>query len=862
MSEPSEHWRRVEEVFYCALDRPPEEREAILDAECAGDAGLRAEVASLLAEEAAAGRDLEILIERAAAELVVPEAGRRIGPYRLLREIGHGGMGVVYLAERADGAYRQQVAIKVVQGHVTGEEARRRFLGERQILARLEHPAIARLLDGGTTEEGTPYLVMEYVDGQPIDRWCRRRGLGVEARLALFLEVCDAVASAHRQLVVHRDLKPSNLLVDGAGRPRLLDFGVAKLLDDEGGRTRTSDRALTPGYASPEQVLGEPITTATDVYGLGVVLYELLAGCRAFPGRRSASAARLAEMVRSETPPRPSVAAARGESKRAAAESAATEPTAAESSPSDPPPAAAGERTGERTRDPAADPRRSRRLSRRLEGELDAIVMTALRPEPERRYPSVAALADDLRRHLAGLPVGAHSERWSYLAGKWVRRHRGAVAAAALLMVSLALGIVGTSVGLARSLEAEARARGEAETTQAINDFLEGMLSSADPIRGGRDIRVVEALDLAAAGVAGSFGDRPQVEAGIRSTLGRTYLALGRLDDAERQIDAALELRRSVSGERSPETAAVMFDRARLWYEQGRQAEAEELARSAIELQKELLGPEHPVPLHASGDLAGIMLQQGKAEAALDLLLATAEVQSRVLGPEDPGTLRTRTLQAQSLYALGRLEEAEALTRDALAALERARGGEDPATLAALGTLAGIQFARGRLDELEGTMRRLLAAEAAVLGEEHPSTLDTRHNLALVLEHLGRLDEAEALAREVLEARRRLLGPGHPRTFDTVTVLMTTLARAGRADEALALGRSVPGPEAGPPEGHPSRVAVLASYGEALAAAGRTAEAVAVYERCVEQRTASLGPDHPDTAEARTRLDELRAGAG
>jgi serine/threonine-protein kinase len=847
MSEPTERWRRVEEIFYRALDRPPEEREEILDAECSGDAGLREEVASLLAEQAGAGRDLESLIERAAAELVMPEAGRRIGPYRLLREIGHGGMGVVYLAERADGAYRQEVAVKLVQGHVTGEEAHRRFLGERQILARLEHPAIARLLDGGTTEEGTPYLVMEYVDGEPIDRWCRRRGLGVEERLRLFLEVCDAVASAHRQLVVHRDLKPSNLLVDGDGRPRLLDFGVAKLLDDDGGRTRTSDRALTPGYASPEQVLGEPITTATDVYGLGVVLYELLTGRRAFPGRRSASAARLAEMVRTETPPRPSVTAAREASRRAAAETAPAEPTAA---------------AGDRAAEPAGELAADHRLARSLQGELDAIVMTALRPEPERRYPSVAALADDLRSHLGGLPVSAHSERWGYLAGKWMRRHRGAVAAAALLVVSLALGIVGTSVGLARSLEAEARARREAETTRAINDFLEGMLSSADPVHGNRDIRVAEALDLAAAGVAGSFGDRPEVEAGIRSTLGRTYLALGRLDEAERQIDAALELRRNAFGERSPETAAAMFDRARLWYEQGRQAEAEMLARSAVELQGELLGPEHPVTLHASGDLAGFMLQQGKAEAAHDLLLATAEAQSRVLGPDHPEPLRTRTLQAQSLYALGRLEEAEALTRDTLAALERIRGGENPATLAALGTLAGIQFARGRLDELEGTMRRLLAAESAALGEEHPSTLDTRHNLALVLQHLGRLNESEALARAVLESRRRLLGPGHPRTFDSTTVLITTLARAGRPDEALELGRGVPGTDTGPPDGHPSRLALLASYGEALAAAGRTAEAVAVLERCVDLRTASLGPDHPDTAESRRRLDELRGGAG
>ncbi|MGH9850033.1 MAG: protein kinase domain-containing protein [Blastocatellia bacterium] len=424
-----ERWQLVQQVFNSALEHAPEDREAFLDEACAGQPSLRVAVESLIAVNEEASGFLETPMLKDLAERVVAGrdansmAGRRLGPYQLVRELGRGGMGAVYLAERADDQFSKQVAIKIINGGARSEELRRRFLGERQILAGLEHPNIARLLDGGTSEDGDPYLVMEYVEGLPIDEYCRQRDLSVDEKLRLFLLVCDAAQHAHQNLIVHRDLKPSNIIVTSDGAPKLLDFGIAKLLQPGRDKLTTGLRPMTPAYASPEQMFGEPITTSSDVYSLGVVLYELLASERPYDPAND-SPAEMVKAICEQEPERPG---------------------------------AKLERSGNAP----------------LDRDLDDIVLMALRKEPSRRYGSVRELAEDIGRYLEGLPVRARHATFGYRAEKFVRRNKAAVTAAMTIFLLLVGGIITTSwqagVAHAQRVRAEA-ALAEAESAKARAD--------------------------------------------------------------------------------------------------------------------------------------------------------------------------------------------------------------------------------------------------------------------------------------------------------------------------------------------------------------------------------------------------------
>src|SRR5262245_28667108 len=457
VSAPSspERWRRVKDLFGAALDLPPSEREVILEAAAGEDAALAAEVRRLLAAHEKEGTFLEeivagegrILLERGED---ASAAGRRIGPYELLEPIGRGGMGSVYLARRADKEFEERVAIKLVRPGAFSEQALRRFRFERQTLANLSHPGIARLLDGGTTEDGVPYFVMEHVAGLPIDEFCGARDLPLEERLRLFRDVCDAVQHAHRNLVVHRDLKPSNILVTGDGRVKLLDFGIARLLPEAGeqppGLTRTFERVMTPEYASPEQIRGEPVTTGSDVYALGVLLYRLLTG--EHPYRfESERPSDIERVVCEQEPRRPSTAVGRGT--------------------------------------PPAPERGTARLRRRLRGDLDNIALKALQKEPARRYGSADQLSEDVGRYLRGEPVQARRVTLAYRASKFVRRHRVGVAAASLAVVSLLAALV-------VSLLSARAARLEAAKADRINAFVNSIFGAASPWRDGKAVTVAE----------------------------------------------------------------------------------------------------------------------------------------------------------------------------------------------------------------------------------------------------------------------------------------------------------------------------------------------------------------------------------
>ncbi|HEX7070852.1 MAG TPA: serine/threonine-protein kinase, partial [Rhodothermales bacterium] len=483
----SQQWARVKAILESALATPEEIRIALVEEACKDDEEVLRDVLGLLAAHKRAETTDAFsgpFTRYEPPEVALPD--RLVGPYRLIRLIGRGGMGSVYLADRADDEFQRQVALKVLRRGVDTEDVLARFMHERQILARLNHPNIATLYDGGAREDGRPYFAMEYVRGEPIVEHCDGRKMSVRQRLDLFRVVCQAVHYAHANLVVHRDLKPSNIFVTDDGTVKLLDFGIARLLrsdDDEATelRTRPGARWLTPDYAAPEQIRGEPVTTATDVYQLGVLLYELLTGTRPFGVDKDGTGLEARE---------------RGPARLTAV---VTEETARHRSVELP------------------------RLRRQLAGDLETIVSQALQADPSRRYPSAEALAEDVRRHLVGLPLVARSDTMLYRITRFVKRHRSVSVAAALTVLAIVAGTVATAwQARVASIERD-NARAEAAKAEQVNDFLQSMLSAASPTRSGRDVRVVEVLDAAVARVGDELADQPELEAAVRRTLGITY---------------------------------------------------------------------------------------------------------------------------------------------------------------------------------------------------------------------------------------------------------------------------------------------------------------------------------------------------
>jgi serine/threonine protein kinase len=499
-----EEWEQIKQLLGSALKQEPGQRSAFLRAACGADDTLRGQLEALLAaydSERSMTADSLPGRSRNGTEI----AGTRIGPYRVIREIGMGGMGAVYLAARADDAFNKRVAIKLVQTGVDAEEILRRFRHERQILATFDHPNIAKLLDGGTTEHGLPYFVMDYVEGTRIDEYCESHQLDVSERIRLFREVCSAVQYVHQNLVVHRDLKPGNILVTPEGVPKLLDFGIAKLLKPEMftsllDATRMEFRLMTPGYASPEQVRGEPVTTASDVYSLGVILYELLTSCRPYKVKND-SPAEILRAVCEQDPEKPSTAVVRPE------ETGQTKTLTRET-------IAAARKT-------APD-----KLIRQLSGDLDTIVAKALRKEPQRRYASVEQFSEDLRRHLEGLPVSAHRDTWNYRTGKFITRHKPGVAAAALIAISLVCSVLATSwqARVARAERANAQQQFN-DVRKLATSFLFEFHDAIEKLPGStpaRKLVVERALEY-----LDKLAQRAQGDAGLKRELAEAYLKIG-----------------------------------------------------------------------------------------------------------------------------------------------------------------------------------------------------------------------------------------------------------------------------------------------------------------------------------------------
>ncbi len=655
------------------------------------------------------------------ADASIVEEIEAIGSFSVVRLLGEGGMGKVYLARQQE-PIRRVVALKVIKAGRHTAKSAARFETERQVLALMRHPAIAQVYDAGTTPGGNPYFVMEYVSGSPITELCDRERLTLRQRLELFVEVCGAIQHAHQRGVIHRDIKPENILVslqDGRPVAKIIDFGIAKAiaedLDLQGSLTEQGFVVGTPTYMSPEQAdrsLADDVDTRTDVYSLGVLLYQLLVGTLPL---QPTSVARFAYRIQNEDPIPPSRRVRTLES---------------------------GEAALRRGTDAAG-------LYRQLAGDLDWIVMKALEKDRSQRYASVSELAADVGRHLHDEPVLAGPPTLSYRMRKYIRRNRVLTAAAAVVLLGLVIGSAGVSVGLVRSLRAEERARQEAEKSQAINEFLIGMLAAPDPARAGREVRVAEVLDRAAQDLGSRFAKEPEVEAAVRATLGRTYRTLGEMDKAGPHLAKALGLR----------------ERA--------------------------LGPDHPETIDSLGALANFQAEMGDAAKARELAERLVASLRRTRGENDSDTLRGQNLLARVLVAQGKPAEAETLARRTVEAQTRLLGEQHPLTLSTVNTLAGALWFQGKLGELEPMMRKTLEIKTRLNGPEHPEVLDLMNNLGQLLVGLNRTKEAETLARRTLEIRRRVLGPGHPRTLDSMTVLAGALESQGRSAEATALYRQV-----------------------------------------------------------------------
>ncbi len=808
MSDPStaSRWQRLKDLFAEASEAPDEDRRERLARLAAEEPDLAAELEELLAAHRADGGFVEQIVADAARDVVRPEdpsswTGRRVGPYELLRPIGEGGMGAVFLARRADAEYEATVAVKMLRPGLFSEESLRRFRAERQALASLNHPGIARLLDGGTTPEGSPYIVMEHVDGVPVDAYAEARGLSTSQRLVLFRAVCEAVQFAHRNLIVHRDLKPANVLVTAEGEPRLLDFGIAKALDEDAatGLTRAGERVLTPDYASPEQIRGEAVTTATDVYSLGVVLYRLLTRKHpyAFPSGRTSEIERI---VCEAEPDRPSVHA------------------------------------GE------------------LRGDLDNVLMKALAKEPERRYATVEQLSEDLRRYLAGEPVSARKATFGYRASRFLRRHRaGSIAAAVAAAALLA--------GLAMSLSAARTARLEARKAERVNAFLQTILGAASPWRDGSKVTVKEVLDRASRRVDAELVDEPAVEASVRRTLGETYAGLGLYDAAEAHLRRALALDRSLRG--GDEVAECLVAIAALETSRGAAERAESPAREALAILEKRHGERHASVAGAWRQLGSVLQARGdiaQAEAAQRRAVAIY----REAAPASAGLAEALNDLAVTLGTKGDLRAAETLHREALAVARRAHPQPHPDVAEALSTLASsVWDTRRDAAEAQSLYEQALAMRRELFGEGHPDTTWTLYNYAYMLMEKGDYARSEDLARRALEGRGTTLPEEHPMVASTLVLLGR--CRLGRGDPAgaeAALREGLALRRRNLPPDHWLIASSESQLGESLAAQGKRAEAEPLLVAGYEGLRSRFGEDSPRVKEAALRLERLREGAG
>ncbi|HPF26371.1 MAG TPA: serine/threonine-protein kinase [Steroidobacteraceae bacterium] len=893
--DAEQRWQQVERLFHAALERRPDERAAFLDAACGTDPQLHAEVAAMLvADSGAAGvldRPLEPDADAGAPLSVGLAAGQLVGVWRVLSELGRGGMGVVYLAERFDGTYEQQVALKVIRGGLFAALNTARFLRERRILGRLRHPNIARLLDAGSTSDGLPYLVMELISGEPITVWANKQQLDTDARLRLILQVCEALQHAHRNLVVHRDLKPGNILVTDEGDVRLLDFGVAHLLagpeEDGQALTRSGYLPMTPEYAAPEQLEGHGITTATDVFSLGTILFELLTNRR--PRERVGDSP--ADLVRALQ----------------------TEIAA-----------------------PSKAPGLTDAQRRQLRGDLDAIVQRATAADPERRYASIADFADDIRRFRKHQPIEARPDTFRYRTGKYLRRHRVGAAALAAVVAAIAIGGAAT-VWQAREATAQAH------KAEAVKDFVLGLFEGADPSRAlGQELTAQRLVDDGAARIQTELIGEPEVRAEILTFLAdmydrmdqderaielieqaiavqgdtadlkhaQTLLVKGRiligksedasgvaalqrampilrannalLDTAEamdvlsissnrngdvagaiRLTEGALALRVAELGEYDPLVATSYNNLGVLARAQGNYAGSREHHQRALEIRRRTLPGNHPQIAVSLNNLGALDVSEGHYASASDYFAASLDVNRQVNGPTHHDTIAALNNFGYMQMRLGNLAAAEKAFSDVYGYWVAQGKSDHPNALVTRVNIATLWRVSGDIGRAMQEYRQLQVQLTEKLGADHPFVAATLHHQARCLLELGRLAEARTLVAQALALREKAVGRDHPDNAEllrdqAVIALLESGPTAARplAERAMSMQRSKL------PANHPSIAMTEVVLGRITAAEGNASDAVRVQRDALRRLEAVFPAQSPERVEAALELSRSLVADG
>jgi serine/threonine protein kinase/Tfp pilus assembly protein PilF len=821
----SERWQHVKSLFERALDQPTAARDVLLDAADEKSPSMASEVRVLLARDALTGSFLKTGSVDASEESDFAAGDVVNEHYRIVGLLGSGGMGEVWLAEQTE-PVRRQVALKLVKAGMNSRDVMVRFESERQALALMDHPAIAKVFDAGATPTGIPYFAMEYVAGVPITTYCDNHRLSTRERLDLFMRVCEGVQHAHQKAIIHRDLKPSNILiteVNDKAAPKIIDFGVAKALNQrltaDTMFTRVGALVGTPEYMSPEQAnsSSEDIDTRTDVYSLGVIFYELLVGAPPLDLRKVAFD-ELLRKLREDEPAKPSAKI------RAQDHAASTE------------------LARQRHTEPLA-------LFRQIRGDLDSIALKALEKDRSRRYDSPSDFAADIGRYLRNEAVLAVPPSAAYRARKFARRYRGAlVTGCAFALVLIAAAAI--------SIRQSIRANGEAAEARAVTDFFQndvlaqasaakqsGPTAKPDP-----HLEVRTALDRAAARIAGKFNRQPEVEAAIRATIGQTYMELGIYPEARAQLERALDLHRRTLGAENPKTLKDLARLGQIARLQGRYPEAETLFERALKIQSKVLGSEHPDTLDSLHNLGTVLYLQGKYAQAEARLGQVLEIRRRVLGPEHADTVRTMGNLALVYGEQGKYAQTEALDSRILEIERRTLGSEHPDTLRGLTNLATVYVSERKSAPAEALYSEALEIQRRVLGSAHPDTLITMIGLAGVYTDLSKYAQAEALYNEALEIQRRVFGYEHPTTLvcmNNLAEFYTEMGRYAQAEalysETLEIRRRVLGPL------HPYTLGVANSLARAYAAHGNYAQAETLFSQTLETRRRVLGSEDSGT---------------
>lgn len=804
-------WQKAKDILSAAKDLPPPEQAAYIEAASGGDAILQREVEALLSADLNRVAFLEAPALRLLDEPPASTQGRLVGPYRIVRELGSGGMGAVYLATRADQQFEGRVAIKVLRWVNTSSEIEWRFRQEIQILATLNHPNIAKLYEVGSTDDGSPYFIMEYVEGIPVNRFCDEHHLSVTERLRLFQKICGAAQYAHKNLVVHRDLKPSNILVMADGEPKLLDFGIAKILqaaDSADPITVTELHFLTPDYASPEQVSAKPITTASDVYSLGVVLYELLAGERPFP-LKGLPWEEIRKVICEQEP--------------------------------EPPSAALGKIP--------MNHEDTFLKARRLRGDLDTIVLMALRKEPDRRYNSPDQIIEDIERHLNNLPVKAQKDTLTYRTEKFIRRNLIPLGVATLVTVL-------TAIAALTVWEQRQQALRERDRAQRVADLLVQILNTVDP--SSEPISAIDVLNRGTRAIRVELSEQPDLRAALFQTLGDVYTSWGNYDQAMALLSEAFDTRRQTTGTDSPEGAETLYSLGVVAYHKGQFEKAESLLQDSLRIRSQILGKDAPELADNLIALGLLYKERGDMSRTEQLYLEALDLRQRALGPDHPEVGILMHNLSAFYRDSGEYDAAERMTSEALRILKGHYGSQHPKVALAISGLAILRKSQGRFSEAEAAYRRALQIRRKIWGNSHPDVAASLNNLGLFLVSQNRPTEAKPLLIETLELQRKLKGEEHPDTGAALNNLGLCVEKQGNLQKALQYYRSALVVwKAAYPGLHESIASAYNNIGTVLMNIGRNDEAAANLRMSLQTDIAVLGEDHPSVASKKNNLGAL-----